>query len=78
VRSKRSARRIRFSDGSTFVRLNAMALVSMSAAANTLGDEERQRMVAAIIRDSAELVQLRTDQVGFAYEIGTNVTLARA
>jgi hypothetical protein len=55
-----------------------MALVSMSAAANTLGDAVRQRMVAAIIRDSAELVRLHTDQAGFAYELGTNVTLARA
>jgi hypothetical protein len=60
------------------VRLNAMALVSMSAAANTPGDENRQRMVAAIVRDSAELVRLHTDQAGFAYEIGTNVTFARA
>jgi ubiquinone/menaquinone biosynthesis C-methylase UbiE len=78
VRSKRVTRIIRFSDGLTFVRLNAMALVSMSAASATLGDEERQRLVAAITRDSAELVRLHTDQAGFAYEIGTNVTLARA
>jgi len=34
--------------------------------------------VAAITRDSAELVRLHTDQGGFVYEIGTNVTLARA
>ena len=78
VGSKREARMIRFSDGLAFVRLNAMALVGMSAASTALGDEERQRMVAAITRDSAELVRLHTDQGGFAFEIGTNVTLARA
>lgn len=78
VRSKRLARTIRFGDGSTFVRLNAMALVSMSAASSTPGDEERQRLVATICRDSAELVRRHSDARGFAYEIGTNVTLARA
>lgn len=78
VRSQRLVRTIRFSDGSTFIRLNAMALVSMSAAAAALSDEERQRLVAAIARDSADFVRLHSDQSGFAYEIGTNVTVARA
>lgn len=78
VRSQQLALSIRFDDGFTFVRLNAMALVSMSAASATLGDEHRQRLVAAITRDSAELVRLHTDQSGFVYEIGTNVTLAHA
>jgi SAM-dependent methyltransferase len=77
VRSKRSALTIRFGDGSTFVRLNATAMVGMSAA-SSLGDEERQRLVKAIANDSAELVRRHTDLSGFAYEIGTNVTLARA
>lgn len=78
VRSKRLARSIRFGDGSAFVRLNAMALVSMSAASPTLDDEGRQRLVAAIAGDSAGIVRQHTDQRGFVYEIATNVTLARA
>jgi ubiquinone/menaquinone biosynthesis C-methylase UbiE len=78
IRSKRSARIIRFSDGFAFVRLNAMALISMSAASNSLSDEERQCLVADITRDSAQLVQLRTHESDFTYEIGTNVILARA
>jgi ubiquinone/menaquinone biosynthesis C-methylase UbiE len=78
VQSKRSTRSLRFRDGSVFVRLNAMALVSMSAASNTLGDEERQRLVAVITRDSAEIVRPHTDQADFAFELGTNVILARA
>ena len=61
-----------------FVRLNAMALVSMATQASTPHDEERQRLVAAILKDSAELVRAHTDDVGFAYDIGANVVLARA
>jgi ubiquinone/menaquinone biosynthesis C-methylase UbiE len=78
VRSKRLSRFIRFNDGSAFVQLNAMALVSMSARSSALGDSERQDLIAAILRDSAELVQQHTDERGFVYEIGTNVTAARA
>jgi len=78
VRSQRSVRTIRFSDGPAFVRLNAMALVGMSATAAALGDEERQHLVEAIARESADLISLHTDRAGLACEIGTNVTLARA
>lgn len=78
VRSKRLSRTIRFDQGSVFVRLNAMALVSMSAADSSLGNEERERAVVAIERDSAELVRLHTDDAGFAFDIGANVVLARA
>jgi len=77
VRSKQFSRTIRFRDGSIFVRLNAMALVSMSAQAGTLDDEARQRIIDAIVSDSADLVRSHTDDAGFAYEIGTNVALAK-
>lgn len=77
IRSKRQARTIRFPDGSAFVRLNAMALVSMSAGAGGLNEPDRQRLAAAIAAESAELVRLHTTETGFAYEIGTNVVLAR-
>lgn len=50
----------------------------MSTGSSTLGDEERERVVAAIERDSAELARLHTDEKGFAYDIGTNVVLATA
>ncbi|HJS43013.1 MAG TPA: methyltransferase domain-containing protein [Gemmatimonadales bacterium] len=78
IRSKHVSRTIRFQDGSIFARLNTMALVSMSAQSSTLDDEGRQHLVAAILRDSAELVRMNTDDAGFAYEIGTNVVLAMA
>lgn len=78
IRSRHFSRSIRFSDGFVFARLNAMALVSMSTVSGTLTDEERERVVAAIVDDSADLVRHHTDEDGFRYEIGTNVVLARA
>ena len=77
VRSRRVSRTIRFADGAVFVRLNAMAMVSMSAASGAMDEEARVNAVAAISRDSAELIAANTDAAGFAYEIGTNVVLAR-
>jgi len=78
VRSKHSSRQIRFQDGSIFVRLNAMALVSMSSQASTLDNEARQRTVDAIVGDSSEIMRSHTDDAGFAFEIGTNVVVAKA
>ena len=71
------SRTIRFEDGSVFVRLNAMALVGMSAASKDMGEEDRGRIVAAITRDSAEVVLPHTDEAGFAFELRTNVVTAR-
>lgn len=69
-------RTIRFADGSVFVRLNAMALIGMSAASKEISDDERGKVLAAIERDSADVVRRNTDDAGFAYEIGTNVVTA--
>lgn len=77
IRSKHLSRTLRFADGSAFVRLNAMALVSMSAAGSAMDEGARQRVVAAIAEESAELVRRHTDDAGFGYEIGTNVVMAR-
>jgi SAM-dependent methyltransferase len=77
VRSKVVARTICFEDPAVFVRLNAMALISMSAAAKAMDDEERERAVATIARDSAGAAQPYTDEKGLAFELITNVTTAR-
>lgn len=77
VRSKTVSRTIRFDDGAVFVRLNAMALVGMSAGSKEMGDEDRQRIVAAIVRDSADMVLPHTDDEGFAFELSANVATAR-
>jgi ubiquinone/menaquinone biosynthesis C-methylase UbiE len=78
VRSKTVSETVRFDDGAVFVRLNAMALVGMSAAAKGMGDEERQRVAAAIAEDSADVTASRADGEGLAFEISTNVVLASA
>ena len=54
-----------------------MALVGMSPRANALDDEGRRRVVDAIVADSAGVVRPHGDAAGFAFEIGSNVTLAR-
>jgi ubiquinone/menaquinone biosynthesis C-methylase UbiE len=76
VRSKTVTRTVRFEDGSVFVRLNAMALVGMSASSSDLSDEERARAVETIVRDSADVVAPYTTDDGLAYEISTNVATA--
>jgi ubiquinone/menaquinone biosynthesis C-methylase UbiE len=78
VRSKAVACTITFADGAAFVRLNAMALISMSKASAALSEDARQGLLDAIVRDSAELLQLHTDAEGFAFELGANVALATA
>lgn len=77
IQSKRISRNVHFADGSVFARLNATALVSMSAGSADLNEEARQRIVAAIAQDSEGLVKRHTGAEGFVYEIGTNVTCAR-
>ena len=77
VRSKTVSRTIRFEDGAGFVRLNALALVGMSAGGAKLGDEEREKLLATIVADSAELVRANSDAQGFAYEIRAVVATAK-
>jgi SAM-dependent methyltransferase len=77
IRSASETRTVRFEDGAQFVRLNAMALVGMSPAAKGLAEEERARLIDLIVTESAAIVRAHTDAAGFAYEIGTNVTVAR-
>jgi ubiquinone/menaquinone biosynthesis C-methylase UbiE len=76
-RASSHSRTIRFEDGLAFLRLNAMALVGMSDA-RTESEEERQKRVAVIVRDSAERLGERMKNGALAYELGTNVVLARA
>jgi len=49
-----------------------------AALGGSLTEEERQRLVARVVDDSAEAIRLNTDERGFAYEIGANVISARA
>jgi ubiquinone/menaquinone biosynthesis C-methylase UbiE len=77
VRSKTLSRRTCFPDGSVFARMNAMALVGMSEAGPSLGDEERGRLVTNIVRDCADVVRAYTDESGLAFELRTNLATGK-
>ncbi|HEY9505242.1 MAG TPA: methyltransferase domain-containing protein [Gemmatimonadales bacterium] len=77
VRSRTLSRIIRFETGAVFVRLNAMALVGMSGGSKEMDDGARERAVAAIVRDSAGILEANTDETGFTFQLGTNLTTAR-
>ena len=71
-------RTIRFGDGATFVRLNAMAIIGMSAAGKSIPDEERAGTVEALTADSAEVMARYCEGPALAFRLGTNVAIARA
>jgi ubiquinone/menaquinone biosynthesis C-methylase UbiE len=71
------SRRTRFEDGPTFVRLNTMAIVGMSAAGKAMSEEERAQIVNRIIADSAGATSFFMDGPAIAFEISSNVATAR-
>ncbi len=77
VRVDRSALTLRFPDPVPFLRMNAMALVGMSAASPTLAAEERARLVAAIAEDSTTAARSFCDAQGLVFETTANLALAR-
>lgn len=77
VRSKKVSLRIRFDNGHPFVRLNAMALVGMSARGPTLSAPERSGMVDAIVADSTDVLKSYGDGPALAFELSTNLATAR-
>jgi ubiquinone/menaquinone biosynthesis C-methylase UbiE len=77
VQSKVLTRTIRFEDGASFLRLNAMALVGMSAAGKAMSDQERKNFVERIVDDSASVQQSYMDGSVLAFELRTNLALAK-
>jgi ubiquinone/menaquinone biosynthesis C-methylase UbiE len=73
VRSRTLSGTVRFPDGSVFARMNAMALVGMSANGPNLSEEDRGRLVSRIMRDCADVMRPYTDESGLAFEIRTNL-----
>jgi ubiquinone/menaquinone biosynthesis C-methylase UbiE len=76
VRSRTVSRTMRFEDGAPLLRLNAMALVGMSAAGKKLRDQERQRVVGAIVSESEPVLRSYMDGSGLAFELRTNLMTA--
>lgn len=71
-------RAIRFPDGAVFVRMNAMALIGMSAAGKSMGEQERAATAALIVEDSAEVLARYSGPDGLVFEISANVATAGA
>ena len=78
IQMKTLARSTRFKDGMDYVRLNAIALLGMSAVSKDMGEEDRTRTLAAIVRDSADVVSASTDEAGFSFELRSNIAIAKA
>jgi ubiquinone/menaquinone biosynthesis C-methylase UbiE len=77
VRSKTLSRIVRFEDGTLFLRMNAMMFVGMSAAGKAMDDQERKRVVEAIVGESAPVLDRYTDGSGTVFELSTNLATAR-
>lgn len=77
VRSRIVSCTIRFRDGASFVRMNSMAFVGMSAAAKAMDDGERKRVLEAIARESEPVLRSYSDAAGLAFELSTNLATAR-
>lgn len=65
----------RFVDGTEFIRMNAMALVGMSGA--RLGEQERERVLEAIVRESEEAARPHIDGAALVCELHSNLAVAR-
>lgn len=80
IKIERLSRTIRFADAMVFVRMNAMALVGMGTPPDTTSNERRAELVAAITKDSAEVLPAYADVEGrgIAFEISTNLATAQA
>lgn len=75
VRSRTVTRTMRFDDGASFARMNSMALVGMSAAGKSMDNAERQRVLQAIVNDSAPVLRAYTD-ASLIFELSTNLAIA--
>jgi ubiquinone/menaquinone biosynthesis C-methylase UbiE len=70
---------VRFGGGpAVFGRLNTMAVVGMSAAAKTMTDEERARVIAVVANDSVEALQPYADGSDLVFDLGSNIAIGRA
>jgi ubiquinone/menaquinone biosynthesis C-methylase UbiE len=70
-------RSLRFDDGATFVRMNTMALVGMSAAGKAMTDAARADAVAAIAAASAGVLRTFSDGAAAVFAISSNIATGR-
>ena len=71
-------RTIRFADPTTFLQLNANAIVGMSPAGKAMEEADRGRLVGRIAEDSRQLLTRYADGRALAFELSTNAAIGRA
>lgn len=76
VRVETVSRKIRIAGPAVFLRLNAMAIVGMSAGAAAMDEAQRAEAAAVIAGDSSELLRAHMDGEELVFEISANVALA--
>jgi ubiquinone/menaquinone biosynthesis C-methylase UbiE len=77
VQSRPVSRTIHFDDGAPFLRLNTMAFVGMSPAGKAMAEQERKRVVEAIVSESSPVLQAYAEGPGVAFELCTNLATAK-
>jgi ubiquinone/menaquinone biosynthesis C-methylase UbiE len=77
IRVERHERTIRFADGPTFIRMNAMAILGMSAAGKAMSEAERIETAGRVAEASAEVARRYADGGGVAFVLATNMAFAR-
>ena len=67
---------VRFSDGSLFARLNAMAAIGMSDRGKAMNEVERGELAGRVAADSADLIARSTKDGTFQLRLTTNIATA--
>ncbi len=78
VRSRTISRIMRFEADTWLLRGNAMAIVGMSSAGKAMDEQERKRVVDAILSDSEPVRERYTDGAELLFELSANLATARA
>ena len=76
VRSRVLSRIMRFDDGAPLLKMNAMALVGMSAVGKAMDDQGRKQAVEKIVSESSALLKRFADGPGVAFELRCNLATA--
>lgn len=76
VRVETIAHDIRMSDPTTFARLNATALASMSEKGKTMSDADRRQAIERIVSDSATTIAKHAKGGALVFELSTNIATA--
>jgi ubiquinone/menaquinone biosynthesis C-methylase UbiE len=73
----REVQAIRFADTPTFIRLNSMAVVGMSAAGKSMTDEQKGQAAAQLAEASSGVAERYADRGELVFDIASNIATAR-